>query len=286
MRKYIRNIGKRFKDALTILTARSDDFNKYVVKFPSYQNAINLFENEWASSLPAPFNTLKAGDSPLFEDDRIKWAISQLGGIQGKTVLELGPLEGGHAYMLQNHGAASIVSIEANPRAFLKCLIIKQMLKLDRVEFLCGDFMEYLKVTDRGFDLCLASGVLYHMPSPVELISLIARSFSQMVLWTHYYDPEICMGSAILKTRFSKNTTTTFQGFEHTLHHYSYGSARTWNKFCGGPEAITRWLSREDILNACRHFGFTDIQIDHEKRDNLNGPSFTLVAKKPMSAKS
>lgn len=280
MNKYIQAAGKRFKEAFHKLTAKPDHLNKYIVKFPDPQNALNLFENEWASSLPPPFNTLKAGKSPLFEDDRIEWAIKELGGIQNKSVLELGPLEGGHAYMLQNHGAASVTSIEANPRAFLKCLIIKQMLKLERVEFLCGDFMEYLRANHKSFDLCLASGVLYHMSSPIELISLIAKSASKMVLWTHYYDPEICMKSAFLKKRFSKTTTDTFQSFEHTLYQYSYGSARTWNKFCGGPEAITRWLSRQDILDACRHFGFTDVQIAHENRDNPNGPSFTIVARK------
>ena len=45
------------------------------------------------------------------------WALSLLGSIEGQSVLELGPLEGGHTYMLHKAGA-NITSIEANKRGF------------------------------------------------------------------------------------------------------------------------------------------------------------------------
>jgi SAM-dependent methyltransferase len=78
-------------------------------------------------------------------------------------VLELGPLEGGHSFMFERLGAREVIAIEANPRAYLKCLIIKELLDLRRVRFLCGDFLEYLRADGTDFDLVFASGVLYHM---------------------------------------------------------------------------------------------------------------------------
>lgn len=58
-----------------------------------------------------------------------------LGAFVGKTRLELVPLEGGHSYMLQKMGVKKIIAIEANSRAFLKCLCIKEIFDLNKVEF-------------------------------------------------------------------------------------------------------------------------------------------------------
>jgi hypothetical protein len=72
---------------------------------PSHQNAVDIFQGEWSSQFPPPFENLTAGPLALFQDVRLAWAIDQLGGVGSKTVLELGPLEGGHAYMLEHAGA-------------------------------------------------------------------------------------------------------------------------------------------------------------------------------------
>ena len=47
----------------------------------------------------------------------------------GKTVLELGPLEGAHTYQLHQRGA-NIVAVEASKQAYLKCLITKEIVGL------------------------------------------------------------------------------------------------------------------------------------------------------------
>ena len=78
--------------------------NQYIMSAPSPQNAIDIFEGEWASELPDP--SLIAGSITLFDDYRIKWFAEHLGGFQNKTILELGPLEAGHTYMLERLGAA------------------------------------------------------------------------------------------------------------------------------------------------------------------------------------
>ena len=90
----------------------------------------------------------------LFEDERIAWFIEELGGVQNQSVLELGPLEAGHTYMLARAGAASVLGIEANPHAYLKCLIIREIMELRQARFLCGDFIKYLQTTEEKFD-CL-----------------------------------------------------------------------------------------------------------------------------------
>ncbi|MEH2069893.1 MAG: class I SAM-dependent methyltransferase [Nostoc sp.] len=251
---------------------------QYIKSAPSPQIALDIFKNEWSSKLPAPLADLKAGSVPLFEDPRIDWAASQLGGIQGKTVLELGPLEAGHTYMLECLEAASIVSIEANTRAYLKCLIIKEILDLKKTHFLCGDFVEYLRNTQTKFDVCIASGVLYHMNNPAELIGLIAKCTDQIFIWTHYYDKNIILTKPNLRHKFVGSSQSNYDGFKHTLYRYEYERALEWSGFCGGNESNSQWMSRDDILASLKHFGLKDIQISFEAPDHPNGPSFALAA--------
>ncbi|MBC8104440.1 MAG: class I SAM-dependent methyltransferase, partial [Cytophagales bacterium] len=136
----------------------------YAKGVPGDQTALDIFKEEWSSRFPEERADIRSGgESPLFDDPRVAWAIEQIGGISGKTVLELGPLEGGHTYQFDRAGAASIVAVEANTRGYLKCLIAKEVLGMPSAHFLCGDFVEYLRVNQMHYDLCFASGVLYHM---------------------------------------------------------------------------------------------------------------------------
>ena len=75
--------------------------DQYVTSAYTPQDALDIFKGEWSSKLPEPLAGLESGSIPLFEDGRIEWALAQLGGIESKTVIELGPLEAGHSYMLE-----------------------------------------------------------------------------------------------------------------------------------------------------------------------------------------
>ena len=59
--------------------------------------------------------------------------------------------------MLEAAGA-TVIGVEANKDAFLKCLVVKELLQLQRCSFLCGDAIEYLQETADKFDVCVASG--------------------------------------------------------------------------------------------------------------------------------
>ncbi|NJP07489.1 MAG: class I SAM-dependent methyltransferase [Chloroflexaceae bacterium] len=254
--------------------------DQYRTTAPSPQHALDIFQGEWSSRLPPPFDHLRAGTIPLFEDIRILWGLAQIGGVRKKTVLELGPLEGGHTYMLQQYGAASITAIEANTRAYLKCLIVKELLRLDRAHVLCGDFLSYLHATNDRYDVCLASGVLYHMPNPVELIALIAQTASQLMLWTHYYDHAVLSTNPALAPKFPGSEMADYAGFKHTLYRFEYQVALEWQGFCGGSAPHSNWLSRDDLLAALRYFGFHDLRLQQDQTDHPNGPCLLLTARR------
>lgn len=205
------------------------------------------------------------------------FSVDSNGGVCDRGAL-MDPLEGGHTYMLEQLGAQRVTSIEANSRAYLKCLIAGELLRLQRVDFLFGDFIAYLRSTDERYDAVIASGVLYHMQNPVELIELLSNVTDRIFLWTHYFDREVAAAKEELAAKFSDSYAAEYKGFRHTLQRYHYGEALGWQGFCGGATGFTHWLSREDILACIEHFGFNDIRIKFDHLDHPNGPALALVA--------
>jgi hypothetical protein len=267
----------------TAAPAAINILDSYVQSGPDPQNALDIFKEEWASRLPGSLAALQAGEIPLFEDARLGWAVEQANGIQDKTVLDLGPLEGGHAYMLEQMGAKEITSIEGNTRAFLKCLIIKELLEMKRVHFLCGNFIEYLRNCPVKFDFCNASGVLYHMSNPAELIALTAQVSDAVYLWTHYYDETVITSTSHVAQRVSAGQQVEHAGFTYTAHRQEYGEFLKHNRFFGGPGSYSNWMERNDILRCLSHFGLTDIRIAFEWPGHIGGPCFSVLAMRPKS---
>ena len=77
-------------------------------------------------------------------DERIRWLLEQLGNVEGEKILELGPLEGGHTYMLE-HAGAKVTSVEGNYGAFLRCLTVKNLLGLECSKFYAKELSTILK---------------------------------------------------------------------------------------------------------------------------------------------
>ena len=201
--------------------------------------------------LPPPYDGI-TGSSELFEDARIHWMLDVLGGVKGFRVLELGPLEAGHTTMLENAGAEVITAVEGNTRAFLKRLIVKEVLGLERSRFLCGDLQAYLADCTDRFDLCLASGVLYHMRLPVEVLTDMAAVSDRLVVWTHYYDPAIVVDWPDVAAHFRVHTTRTVGDLQFTQHRDQYNTALDWKGFCGRSAHYAHWLERDTILECLR----------------------------------
>jgi hypothetical protein len=251
----------------------------YVREAPSGEAAIKIFDGEWSSMLPAPYDGI-TGRSELFDDRRIGWMLKVLGGVKGFRVLELGPLEAGHTTMLERAGATSITAVEGNTRAFLKCLVVKEVLDLQRSRFLCGDLQAYLSGCTERFDLCLASGVLYHMRQPVEVLNDMAAVGDRLAIWTHYFDASIVESRPEIAAKFTGQVARTIGDLTFTEHRYEYGAALDWQGFCGGSSQYANWLERDTIIECLRRAGFTSIEIGYDQPLAQNGPAFALVAQR------
>ena len=238
---------------------------------PSPATPFTIFKDEWSSAVPG----FKTGGADLFNDSRIQWVERRLGSFQDKRVLELGPLEGGHTTMMERAGA-EVLAIEANQRAFVKCLLVKNALHL-RAEFLYGDFRPYLEQTPTGsFDFVLAIGVLYHMLEPAKLLHDIAQATDAFAVWTHYYDAKIVGANP----RFNpKSHLEIVEGRSVEVYRQNYLFSVKAKGFCGGSAPYSFWMTRNGILELVRSLGF-DVQVGEENLDHPSGPCFLFFAKR------
>ncbi len=249
----------------------------YVAGPPSLQNAIDLVPG-WVGQMP-PETGLVAGSASLYADTRIAWLLSDCYAVSGKAILELGPLEAFHTFMLHRAGAASIDAIEANSLAFLRCLVTKEALTLDRARFYLGDFLVWLEQRTARYDLIVASGVLYHSHDPVRLLRLICERANSFYLWTHYFDEIAMPRDDPRRVPFSdKIETQVCRGVTLRLHERSYRHAWRDPSFCGGLQDTHYWIDRDDILKLIAACGFDDIKIADDQPEHVNGPSFSVFA--------
>jgi hypothetical protein len=243
----------------------------YSKEMPSPVTPFNIFKGTWNSAIPG----FPTGESALFDDFRVRWLEGQYGSFAGKRVLELGPLEGGHTYMLEQ-AKAQVTAIEANQRAFLKCLIVKNAFQL-KSEFLYGDFRPYLAAAKAGeFDFVLAIGVLYHMTEPVKLLHDIARVTDAFGLWTHYYDVDRFKTDV----RFSSQPVLqTVDGTAVEVYQQHYLSSLTSSRFIGGSEPTSCWLTKAALLGYLKQLGF-QVEVGDDNPDHPHGPCILLFARR------
>lgn len=251
--------------------------DEYITTAPSAQHAIDLFKGEWSSILPAELGIESGGAAGLFDDPRIGWFMNQIGPVDGRSVLELGPLEAGHTATFERAGAGSVVAVEGNTRAYLKCLVVKELLGLKRSRFLLGDIVEHLKEDGPAYDIGIASGVLYHMRNPAELVQLLAGRCRTVFVWTHYWDADR-VGRLAGHKQFGKLQPAEHAGFSYRAIRRSYDEALSWSGFCGGSADHANWLPRQDLLDCFDHFGLQVQGIEFDQPDHPNGPALALWA--------
>jgi hypothetical protein len=248
----------------------------YEAQAPAPEHLVRLFEGQWVSALPG----LPSGDVPLFADDRITWALDLAGGVRDRRVLELGPLEGGHSFMLERAGAAEVHAIEANTLCYLKCLLVQQLFGLERTRFELGNFTPWLLANQERYDVVVAAGVLYHLSDPVPVLDAVCRTADRVYLWTHYVDQGLMPATdRRYKRWFVGVEEHEHRGTAYPLHRRAYKRNPTKDpKFIGGVHTTTAWLEKQTILDVFAAHGF-EVQVAHEA-DNHSGPSASFFGRK------
>jgi hypothetical protein len=251
--------------------------DSYENKKPTNQNIFDRFRGNFATIFP---DVDTGGYANLSDDQRIHWCNSILN-LKDKTALECGPLELGHSYMMQKFGCKQITAVENNWYCYLKCLAVKESLKISNVELLFGDVIEYLKECTNKFDFVLCSGILYHLPNPVELIHLISLVTENIFIWTHIYNEE---SSTITRQNINR-ADIEYDGEVYSGGRQTYkddGNSKLESIYCGGKFKISFWISEQCLYKALKKYGFINIQKNDTLSDlhHPNGPAISIFASK------
>jgi hypothetical protein len=103
--------------------------------------------------------------------------LAKLFPLDGKNVIEFGPLDSCQTAGLIHAGAKSITCIEARPGNAIKCLIACYAFGWDNVSLIMDDFHNVNNLTNQRFDLAFAHGVYYHSEAPfIFLENLVSLS--------------------------------------------------------------------------------------------------------------
>jgi protein-L-isoaspartate O-methyltransferase len=275
-----RAIRKPLLAARRILTGNNTP-HEFASGAPSAQQTVDIFAGEWITAFPEKLE-VQAGWVNHFDpevDPRVSWANGIIpGGITGKSVLEIGPFEAYQTALLEWAGAASVTAVEGSRSAYLKCLVVKELLGL-KAQILYGDAHEYLETCPDQFDIIWASGILYHQTDPIGFLTKAAALGDHLFLHTHYFDDQkVAATRAAWRFVADKNRIVKWHGRDIQLHYYDYESGNTSSTFAGGPHSFTNWLTREDIEFILSELGFESITYGVLDPDNDAGPAFFLLA--------
>jgi hypothetical protein len=164
-----------------------DSFGEVSKRYPDSINGFAIDDLVWEHF------TLSDGQLEANKtSDKMIPTINELsGGINGMSVLELGPYEGYYSIALEAAGIKQNVSIEANPANYLKCLVVKNHYNLKNTHYMLGDLSCFLEKSTKKYDLVLASGILYHLFDPYVALEHINTKTDRIGICTTYFHPEI-----------------------------------------------------------------------------------------------
>lgn len=284
----VKNLFKRTKPELPKSNS-SEGYSFYdpdnaamCFKKASNQNAIDLASRNWITNF-SKLGLNGTGGAGLYPDLRIDWLVEHYGALTGKSILELGSLEGAHSLRLAELGSSKITAVEANEAHFLKSLIISNALELRNVQFMLGDFQSYMNETSDQYDLVFASGILYHLTNPAELIASASKVSDSIFLWTVLYDDESIPNGH--KNLISGKVPLVAEGFQYQgyKHHYRAidpKKAKKDKNFSGGLDSYAIWLEHDELIRILKHFGYSKITEKHVRDNPRHGGNVQLLATK------
>jgi len=263
---------KPYKDIIANLPTNSN----YNDNYPSKENALSLFQGEWISKIPV--DNFVSGDVELFKDARIDWLLDNIENVQNMHILELGPFEAGHTSILHEAGAKSILAIEANIIAFMKCLVVKEVLNLNKAEFRLGNFEKFIDDNDHEFDLIVASGVLYHLTDPLLTLLKLMKMSRKIFIWSHFFnDQTMPIGDPRRAPFTGEIIERNIDGYKMRYHVRSYGGTEQPRVFCGGIYSGSVWVELQEVEQILQQHGFkTTINFDHP--GHMSGPCACILA--------
>jgi len=194
--------------------------------------------------------------------------------LQDKSIIEMGPQEAAHTIMMHNFGAKKIISLEGRLSSYIKCCAIKNIFELTNAKFYFEDLRSVELKKFGKFDVCLCSGILYHLPNPAELIAKISEVAPRILINSHYSNDKI---------PHSEEVEIIMNGKKYKGKKYDGEDIDNINS---GLQQYSFWFYKDDFIQALKDVGYDKVEVLKDwSTDNheLIYPSITIYAEKSIA---
>jgi hypothetical protein len=170
---------------------------------------------------------------------------------KNKSVLELGPLEGGNTILLSRLGVNRISAIEGRAENYVKCCVVKNLFDLRNATFFLDDVLNLSLEKYGSFDIAFVAGILYHVAVPQLLLEKVGEVSGTLVLATHYADERSPSAVAPERTVVGKRGNYRGKVFKE-------GILSDPNS---GLQSESVWLYEKDLMRLCNDVGYKKLHV-------------------------
>lgn len=177
------------------------------------------------------------------------------------TILELGPLEGAHTFMLARRaGTKQVLALEGREANLRKARLVQELMNVGNVEFAQANLENCDLAAFGKFDAVFCSGVIYHLPEPWKLISQLPAVAPNLFIWTHYAadeNAEIVSGDLRGKIYVEGGATEPLSGMS----------------------ATATWLTLGSLISSLTRSGYATVHVIDNDPAHPNGPAVMIGAR-------
>lgn len=184
-------------------------------------------------------------------------------GLQGKTIVDVGCLEGGYATEFARNGMMA-TGIEVRPSNYERCRYVQDRVNLPNLRFVLDDAMNVGK--HGRFDVFFVCGLLYHLDQPRKFLEEVARNCGKaLILHTHvahehpsegarhYQLSELCENEGLRGRWYHEHGDIP----KDELNRLKWASWENNSSF---------WIQKEHLLQLLKELGF---DLVFEQFDNM-----------------
>ncbi len=180
--------------------------------------------------------------------------------LAGKRAIDLGSHEGYNCFDLADHGCSEVLGIEIRDRFLEKANATRLAENYPQVSFLNRDVRTIDEAGLGKFDLCLFTGLLYHMQNPFNLLKRVRNLCRTVALETHVSPTLWAFPVTDKKYRCNLTLRThrvKLDGEEFTGRFNIFPEQQEMAKTSGSYFShSTFWLSDDSLARALRLAGF------------------------------
>jgi SAM-dependent methyltransferase len=206
--------------------------------------------------------TLTKPNSPVTADEPVARAVMRSLDLffppaerKGKTIVDLGCLEGGYTVEFARAGFEA-TGIEVRAQNVERCDFVASQLRLPNLHFARDDVRNLGNYPP--FDAIFCSGLLYHLDRPATYLRLLAQQAKRLlILQTHYALTDSTPPD------FSLSELTEHDGYQGRWYREFLESAEqadiealSWAAY-GNPRSF--WIERLHLIQAIRDAGFSTV---------------------------